>query len=286
MNRRKRIAFAVAALLVCIIAIGCFIGLENNNIGVTNHKLRFAKLPQEFDGFKVLQISDLHGKEFGREQKDLVEKIRKCRPDIIVVTGDLIERNNYDDSASMKMIEQAVKIAPIYFVTGNHEWQSHKFSNELEPKLVSAGIRVLRDSNSIIKNGDTEIAIMGIDDVSRFGWSVDRETAARNDLQRSAKGLPDKDFKILLAHRPEMAELYEKTGVDLVFAGHTHGGQIRIPLIGAVYAPDQGFFPDYAAGSYRIGKTELVVSRGLGTSIIPFRIFCDPELVLLTLEKE
>jgi predicted MPP superfamily phosphohydrolase len=252
---------------------------------VTKFNIKTEKIPPLFDNFKILQISDFHGKDFGSDQQYLVQLIRKCKPDIIVITGDLIDRDNYDDKASMELVNAAVKIAPVYYVTGNHEWQSGKYLSSLKSKLESAGVVVLSDENSKIKRGDEEISIVGIDDFTHTGWCENKEISVSSDVSKAMAGIPAKDFRIFLAHRPEMINVYAGSRSDLILSGHTHGGQVQIPYIGAIFAPDQGFFPKYASGEYRIKDSTLIISKGIGNSLIPLRIFCNPEVVLVTLEK-
>jgi predicted MPP superfamily phosphohydrolase len=282
---RNKAVFAVVAIAL-LIAIAYFIAQPNDNsVTVTRSNIKTSKIPRSFNNFKILQISDFHGKDFGSKQQYLVKLVRNCKPDIIAITGDLIDRDNYDDKASMELVDAAVKIAPVYYVTGNHEWQSGKYLSSLKPKLESAGVVVLSDANFKIKRGDEEISIAGIDDVTRTDWDETKELSVVSDVTKALKGISAKDFKILLAHRPEMIKVYAESNTDLVLSGHTHGGQVQVPFIGAIFAPDQGFFPKYASGEYKIKDSVLIISKGIGNSTIPLRMLCEPEFVLVTLKK-
>jgi predicted MPP superfamily phosphohydrolase len=235
---------------------------------------------------KILHLSDLHNKVFQQNQKSLIRKIKKINPDIIVFTGDLIDKFKYDEKAAFTFIDMISDIAPIYYVTGNHESASGKF-NILESKLKSKGIHVLRNENAIINRSGDNIVIAGIDDPCfRKMPDNDHDKVFELNLKDSLKNAPKNTFKILLAHHPEMFTLYSKYNFDVVFSGHAHGGQFRIPFAGGLYAPDQGYFPEYTSGKHSLNNSSMIVSRGLGNSVIPQRIFNMPEIVVLTLHKK
>lgn len=264
----KRLLLALLFLL----GMALFLYFENNSITTSRITVSSTKLPQGFDGYRVVHLSDLQSKTFGKNQKPLVKKIIKAEPDLIVFTGDLVDSKHYNEAASLELMEKIVPIAPVYFVTGNHEWWSGKF-NSLENKLSKLGVKVMRNTSESLTRGGDRISIAGVDDPdSGFGF---------NTVLKETQGL--KGFKILLSHRPELFSLYSKNKIDLIFSGHAHGGQVRIPFIGGVVAPDQGFFPEYTSGKYINGSSAMVVSRGLGNSIIPQRIFNRPEIIVVTL---
>lgn len=196
-------------------------------------------------------------------------------PDIILITGDIIDSGDPDIEAAMDYVDTAVQIAPVYFVAGNHESRSGLYT-VLSERLIAAGVILLDNQSVYLEKGDEQIAITGIQDPDFF-----KSDSAFIDTLATLEN-PD-CFSILLSHRPEMMEQYAEDGYDLVFAGHAHGGQIRFPFMSGIYAPDQGFFPEYSSGMYTVEDTSMIVSRGLGNSIIPLRIFNQPELVLVTL---
>ncbi len=209
-----------------------------------------------------------------------MEMVRELDPDIIVDTGDLIDSFPSDDRPALSLMKSLVKIAPVYYVTGNHEWTSGRFT-PLEEKLLAAGVTVLRDEWVEISSdiGEERIVIIGIDDPTAH---PSLEEFKRNLVQLVEK-IPDGGFTILLSHKPELFDLYVSLGLNLVLSGHTHGGQIRLPFVGGLLAPDQGVFPRYAAGLYYNHTTRMVVSRGIGNSIIPQRLFNHPEVIVITL---
>jgi uncharacterized protein len=272
-------------LTVCIlIAIFLFLYIQNNLITVTKIELSLKNLPQGFNGYRIVQLSDLQNKVFGKENNTLVSKIKKSNPDLIVITGDLVDVNNYNEQTILQFIDDIEHIAPIYYITGNHEMVGN-YMLKLEPKLKGKNIKILRNSSESIKrNGDT-ITLIGIDDPIETQESknyITTKTLTRELDKSQSKGTAS-NFKILLSHRPEFFSLYEKYNIDLIFTGHAHGGQIRLPFIGGLYAPGQGFFPKYTSGKYELNSSTMIVSRGLGNSSIPQRIFNRPEIVVATL---
>ena len=280
MKRTKVLVF----ILICIWT-WVFLHFENNFITITKITVKSPKLPDAFDGCKIVHLSDLHSKEFGKGQKNLVKKIEDAQPDLIVFTGDLIDSRHFDAEVSLELIRQIVKIAPTYFVTGNHERWSGNF-DALEKVLKENGIHVLRNTCDRIGKDKDGIYITGIDDPVSTQAIYEETKVVENEIKQALKEIKENDvFKILLAHRPEMLPLYSEYGFDLVLSGHAHGGQVRLPFIGGLIAPNQGFFPEYTLGEYKRGNCTMIVSRGLGNSIIFQRLFNHPEIVVLTLSK-
>ena len=263
-----------------ICALFCLTGFlywQNNGLMLT--KITHTKnVPKELNGYKILQVSDLQNKAFGVNQRNLIKKMKTASPDCIVITGDLIDRNRTDLDKAMAFVDAAVAIAPVYYVSGNHEHQSGYFA-QLSQQLVASGVTVLENGKSMLPIKGASLELIGLADkrVNPYLAQV---------LQTLVTGGEENAFRILLSHRPELFETYAKSGVDLAFTGHAHGGQIRLPFIGGIFAPNQGFFPTYTSGIYEKNNTTMVVSRGLGNSTFPFRIFNRPELVLVTLWHE
>jgi uncharacterized protein len=274
-------------VLIVLILISLFIFsyYQNNFISIARINVNSKKIPSSFNGFKIVHISDLHNKRFGENQNYLVKSIKKLNPEIIVITGDLVDSRRYNEEISMILINQLVASYPVYYATGNHEWRSGKYS-ALEKKLKSAGVKVLRDSNVRIIKDNKHLIISGVDDPSRYYYDDSSIPNFKNSLNMALKNTASKDFRMLLSHRPERFSQYQAYKIDLVFSGHAHGGQVRIPFIGGIVAPDQGFFPKYTKGAYSENGTTMIVSRGLGNSIAPQRVFNRPEIVEVTLFGE
>ncbi|MES5938742.1 MULTISPECIES: metallophosphoesterase [Bacillus] len=279
MNKKaKRIILLIATL----VGSSIFLYLQNNLISITEVKITSSKIPSAFKGFKILQISDLHNKKFGENQNVLIKKVKNLNPDIIVITGDLIDSKSYDAEISLQVIRELVTVYPVYFVTGNHEKWSGKY-NSLEKELKKYNVTVLRNEHVSIQKDGQEINLLGIDDPGFTSGNRDEEHIVKSEIRKAKDGMNSDGFKVLLSHRPEFLEAYADEQVDLVLSGHAHGGQVRLPFIGGLVAPNQGIFPTYTAGLYEKQNTSMVVSRGLGNSIIPQRIFNRPELVVVQL---
>lgn len=288
MNMKSRIQikksrrFLLATLAALSIALIGWIYTGNTAIGITHYSVSSPDLPEGFDPFIIAQVSDLHNDNFGKNQKNLINAIEKSSPDMIVVTGDLIDSRKPDVEIAMDFIRQAMELAPVYYATGNHESRIPEEYGQLESQMIEAGVQVLRDQAIPI---DPQLQIIGLEDPD-FNWYLAGEDAG-SAIQEKLSGLLEENlYTILLSHRPELFQAYSAAGANLVFTGHAHGGQFRIPFIGGVAAPDQGFFPEYSEGIHQQDSTTMVVSRGLGNSIFPFRINNPPELVVVTLEKE
>ncbi len=262
-------------LMGIIFCFGVFWYWQNNGIQITEYAYE-EKVPEGFKGQRILQISDLQNKSFGKNHEILMKKLEGIKPDYIVITGDLVDRNRTDVEIVMEFIKQLKAVAPIYYVSGNHEHQSPKGTwEDLYKQLLENGVYVLENEKiSIEKEGDI-LEWIGISDHS-----------VNPNIEEVLKDLTTSNqekFQILLSHRPELFEVYTETSVDLVFTGHAHGGQIRLPFLGGLYSPHQGFFPEYTEGLHQANETTMVVSRGLGNSTFPLRVNNRPELVVVTL---
>ena len=280
--KQKKILLLAAVIVVGLIA---FFKWQNNSISINEIVFKNDIVPESFNGYKILQISDLHNKEFGSKQNKILSKMEKINPDIIVITGDLIDSNNTNIDVAMDLINGAINIAPIYYVSGNHEAWSGSY-NDLKSKLENSGVVVLDNRKIQVFNDNDSIDIIGLSDTAfiESDWlEYGGNTKTKNLLTTLAED--STNFKILLSHRPELFDIYSNSNVNLIFSGHAHGGQIRLPFIGGLIAPDQGFFPKLTEGIHTSNNTSMVISRGLGNSIIPVRVFNRPELIVVTLSK-
>lgn len=243
------------------------------------------RLPEGFEGFRIAQVSDFHNAKFGRENEKLLSMLRSARPDVILLTGDLIDCRNLDIPVALSFVREAVEIAPCYYATGNHESRIEEFP-QLQEGLESAGVTVLRNEATVLERKGDRITLLGVDDPAFVVDYITGDcrpvmTEALTELMAEEEG-----YTILMSHRPEWFSLYRDFGVDLTFSGHAHGGQFRLPFIGGVIAPNQGFFPKYDAGMFTENDCTMIVSRGLGASIIPLRINNRPELVVAELHRQ
>ena len=288
MNKiRKKILIFV--LMIIAIALVAWLVWDNTRIVVTEIEIENAKLPESFDGYRIAHVSDLHNDEFGKDNEKLLTLIESAEPDMIAITGDLLDSRRTDTEKALNFVRQAVKIAPCYYVTGNHESREGKTYDQLEKDMIEAGVVVLRNDKLLLEKGGEAITVAGIDD-PRFVLDTDKQAKMEDVIGKVLDGLlkdiPKERFTLLLSHRPELFELYCEYETDLILAGHVHGGQFRIPWIGGIIGPGQGLLPDYDAGLYREEDVCMVLSRGLGQSIVPFRVNNPPELVVITLKHK
>lgn len=267
-------------IILAFILLIIFLYWQNKCVTVSHVKYQNIKIPKEFDGFKVLQISDFHNTKFG---KNLITKINSCNADIVVITGDIIDRRDYKLEISVNLIKQIN--LPIYFVSGNHEAWADKY-DEIKTSLQNENVIVLENEQTQITKGSSFINIIGVRDPGFVLGFYTRETQKSEMEEYLAKSVDSSKFNLLLSHRPEIMAVYAKSKVDLVLTGHAHGGQVRLPWIGGLFAPNQGIFPKYDSGLYKENETTMYLSRGVGKSRMPIRLFNRPELVLVELKSK
>lgn len=252
-------------------------------LSATHTQAALPGLPQAFDGYKIVHLSDLHGHEYGEENRDLLELVREENPDLILVTGDLIDQKSQLAIASA-LARGLAAIAPTYYVTGNHEWALGTGAvKELKSLLTQCGVSVLSNQYQVLERGGERLALAGVDDPNGYAdQTTPEELHAR--IQEEAPGL----FTVLLAHRNDRFGQYANAGYDFVLSGHGHGGIVRLPFLGGLIGTDRRFFPPWTSGLYTVGDSTLFVSRGLGNNTVPFkgfRLFNRPELAVVTLHK-
>lgn len=274
-------------LLACLLLCGIpFCWWQNNGLTTTRLDYENEKIPAAFDGYRIVQISDLHNKTFGENQKALLNQVAQLKPDAIFLTGDLIDSHRTNLADAMAFVTGAVELAPVYYVTGNHENYSGVLS-EFLPQLEDAGVVLLQDESLLLERDGAQIALFGAMDpgsVKAADGAVEKPAPLPDRLNALSEEYTDY-FRILLSHRPEYFASYAAAGFDLVFSGHAHGGQWRMPFLGGLYAPGQGILPQYTSGFYSEGETTMVVSRGLGNSVFPLRLFNRPEILAVTLRS-
>lgn len=273
-KRWKAGALALAAgAALCAGAVWALQG----ELGVTRYELSLPEGLEGLGGLRIAQISDVHSADI---QGELQTALREAAPDLIVFTGDLVNREDRDLSCALSLAAMAAQIAPTYYAPGNHEADNPCYP-ELREGLEEAGITVLENESVQLWYRGARVNIIGLLDLA---FHPQGRTAAREELPGLIQDLSVHGaLNVVLSHRPSLMEEYEESGADLVFSGHAHGGQVRMPLIGPLFAPDEGALPDYTAGTYLAGETWVVVSRGLGNGT-PFpRLWNAPELVVVTM---
>lgn len=242
-----------------------------------------SALPWEFEGYRVVQVSDLHDAQLGKGNARLIELVKEARPDLIVVTGDIIDSNRLNIERSADTVAQLTLLAPVYCVTGNHEAALRREDYQrLKQALSQAGAVLLEDQGVLLHRGGAAIQLLGLQDIGFYpGGMRDKRAKLNNALTL----LADRSlFTLGLSHRPELLDCYAQSALDLVLCGHAHGGQVRLPLIGGLFSPGQGLFPRYTSGSYAIAPDKtMIVSRGIGNSKFPLRVNNRPEVVVIEL---
>ena len=284
--KNKKLKILIPACAVVFFALCIWILYGNTAVEVNTYTVTSDEIPEEFHGLRIAQVSDLHNTEIGEDNEKLLSLLVDAEPDIIAITGDLIDSRKTDIETAVSFAEKAVKIAPCYYVTGNHEVRTPPARRELKSRLGEAGVLIMDNKKLSLERGDSSITLVGLADPSydAFLMNTDEETAAELRLQELMEG--ENGYTVLLSHRPELFSLYSESGADLTLSGHAHGGQIILPFLGGIFAPNQGFFPEYDGGLYKDGTAQMIVSRGIGNSAFPLRVNNRPELILVELQAD
>lgn len=275
MRRRKT---AVLLVLTALLAAG-FLLWGNCSLQTTETALVSPALPPAFDGLRIVELADLHGRVFGRGSRRLLAAVRRAEPDLICIDGDL-----FDEHTDLTMLPPLLRglcaIAPVYYVTGNHEWRVPGLRGILA-QMRACGVTVLQDDWRVLRRGEDALVLAGTDDPC---GPAERKTPAEliADIRADAG---EAAFLLLLAHRNDQLPQWSALGVQAVLAGHCHGGVVRLPFVGGLFGTDRRLFPAWDAGLYRQGETALYVSRGLGYTNVHFRLFNRPEVAVIVLRR-
>lgn len=274
------IEFGVLGIL-CI-----YLYSQNTSLKETDYNIKTSK---NFDvnGYKIAQISDFHNTNSVRLKRNIIESIKNNKPDIIVITGDLIDSRRTNITGAKEFLESITAIAKTYYVLGNHESRKGNIQ-ELIETFESTGVIVLRNETVRLKDN---LELIGLEDINFSIPEKEQENLsnAQNILEQTLKQnlksiVPKSNtYKILITHRPEYISTYSECNIDLALTGHAHGGQVRLPFIGGIFTPGQGIFPKYTSGIHTNNKTKLIISRGIGNSKFPFRFNNRPEIVFINI---
>ena len=277
MAERKHRHGKLYLLLMALAAAGAAIWVGSSVLSVEEFDFTSARLPAGWDGGRLVVLSDLHGKRFGRQHSRLLEAVRGAKPDVICLCGDMMDE--WSGTEYLRpLLEGLVEIAPVYYVTGNHEWAAHAVQ-ELEPLLEENGVHVLSNTYVMLERGGDKIALLGAEDSNGY---ADQKTIA--ELSEEVRQEQGDVYKILLSHRNTRIEEYVDAHIDLTLCGHAHGGLIRLPGTDGLIGPHREFFPSYTAGLYDLPYGQLVASRGLGNQFPAFRLFNRPDVPVVVLE--
>ena len=286
MNAKKKKRIVLLAVVLCLLlALGIWIAHDNTALELNAYTITSAALPKPFDGYRIAHVSDLHNTQIGENNEELLSMLRETKPDVIAITGDLIDSRRTDTAVALHFAKEAVSIAPCFYVTGNHEARLDDYA-AFRNELTACGVVVLENECFEIERGGETITLLGVDDPSfeTDYLNGDADEVMQNMLSTLASN--EHTFRVLLSHRPELFDQYVNYDINLVLSGHAHGGQVRLPFVGGVIAPNQGLFPKYDGGQYTRKNTTMIVSRGIGNSLFPFRVNNRPEVILVDLKAE
>ena len=270
----RMLIFIVGA---CILALWLYV--HNNNLDFEWIEVSSADIPAEFDGFRIAVVSDVHGKEYGEGSERLLALIRRCEPDLIAITGDLAE-NEKEFMMVGPLCRGLSDIAPLYYVTGNHEWGSRTFP-KLHSILNKSGANVLQNRYEPIVRGGAFIVLAGIDDPN--AWA---DMKPLPEFMEEIRGLYGGAYTVLLSHRYERFDEYIDNDVNLTLCGHAHGGLIRLPFTDGLIGPRRDFLPKHTSGLYEKDGNAVVVSRGIGNTLPSFRVFNRPHVPIVVLRSD
>ncbi|HHY20822.1 MAG TPA: metallophosphoesterase [Bacilli bacterium] len=296
---KKRFQTFVRRVFIIILLIGGFLFFQANDMTITNYTYESDKVPQGFQGYKILQLTDLHSNLFGKDNVRLLREIEKVNPDIIAVTGDMMNSLRDDGAVFLQLAEQLVKRYPVYYIDGNHELivklkskrGEHQYYSTYIDRLEQLGVHIVNDKSVTLSRGEDKILLTGLDIPLIFYSDKDADIGAyefnQSYVEQKIGQATDDLFHLLLVHNPDYFPVYEQWGANLVLAGHHHGGMIRIPFMGGLIGQNGKFelFPTYSAGEFIENETTMYVGRGLGNYSINLRLFNRPELVVVTLKR-
>lgn len=260
-------------------------------IDTTKYTISSKKVPKSFDGYKILQLSDLHSRSFGKNSKKLLSKIEEENPDIIVLTGDMVNSKDTDFSSFYELIKSLSTSYTVYYIPGNHE-------QRLPLNTYNSLISTLLQNNVKVLTNKTEYIIKNSDFITLHGFNLpllyynnrlkdeSHKELTTNTITQSIGSSQENTFNILLSHNPLYFKTYKNWGADLTLSGHMHGGIIHLPIIGGLLSPERTLFSQYSAGKYTFEESTLIVNRGLGNGTINLRVFNNPEISVITLKSK
>lgn len=293
---KKRYRFLILFIFVASILWNVY---WNNDIVLHTYTCQNPDIPEAFKGYRIVQLTDVHSVRNEKQGNLIYDRVVSQKPDLICITGDLVDSTYYAEHGvageqyTLQLLQKLVALAPTYFVYGNHEMilLDDPVNNPFKLAVEELGVQII--NNEVVTltaaDGESRILLGGIQDPStlykdyRYAFLDSNGERMEAMLDWVSVGVRNEDFMILMSHRPEYLEMYDQYPVDVCLTGHAHGGQFRIPFVGGLYAPGQGFFPKYTAGLHRTSDLEMYIGTGIGNSVIPVRIFNPPEIVTVIL---
>ena len=271
--------YIISVCIVVVVGLFTYFIYANKKIEITNYEFYQKEILEDI---RIVHLSDIHNDLLGKENKDLVEKVKKAQPEIIFITGDLIDSRRTNINRALALVKELVEIAPIYYVSGNHEARIKQY-DEFERELKELKVCVLNNDHVDLN----QLRIYGLQDPGFYNTNKYYAGGAAQEMLDKMNIIKDSQhINILLTHRPHyFKDIYCKYQLDYIFAGHAHGGQMRLPIIGGLYAPGQGILPKYDSGIYKENSVIMILSRGLGNSLFPLRIFNNPEIIVVEIKR-
>ena len=281
-RKKRRHRFRTFLAVMIVLGLIVFLALWQR-LTVSRYTVTLDDLPDEFNGFRIVQVTDLHCARFGDHQEELCQKIESLEPDILVLTGDMMDQNILDPEPTRELCEYFADKVPMYAVTGNHDqWIGTVDLTKLRQVYEDCGVTLLRHETVEIERNGQIICLSGEDDPAHWG----NDTVGYLQENPLTVEPAEDSVNILLYHRANAFPALRELGFDLIISGHMHGGQVRIPFAGGLVSPTREYFPDYTGGKYSENGTVMIVGRGLGNAISIPRIFNPPEVVLITLKQK
>ena len=285
----KKIVVLICITLILISILMCF----SKKIDVTKYTISNKKIPEEFNGFKIVQLSDFHSEGYRDTTERLIDKVKNINPDIIVMTGDMVSWDMEDIEEVKILIKSLSEVYPIYYIDGNHEHLAEilrpgKYVAFIE-FMKELGVTTIKNDYIEIYKGDKSIYLYGINLPldGATGLYVNKFQLEKNYGEKTLPEANEEKFNILLAHTPTFIKQYSQWGADLVLCGHMHGGIVRIPFTNiGLLSPERTIFPKYAAGKFKVNGSIMIVNRGIGGSSFDLRLFNNPEITVITLKSK
>lgn len=307
---QKKILFILKLIAILFVLIIGFNLILNKNIFVKKYKIQSEKITKSFNNYKIVQITDVHSIRNEIQLEKIINKIKKCKPDLICVTGDLIDSDYYSiqnnlyenneitqiEELTVKFMNELVNFADTYYIYGNHEMMllDDPENNMFKLALEKSGVKILNNKVQVLEKEGEKINLIGVQDPATL-YKDEKYANVKNSNKEKVEVIlndlfleipEENNFTILLSHRPEYFELYDKYNIELALTGHTHGGIIKMPIIKGIYAHPQGWLPKYSYGIYEANDFSMIISGGIGYSKLPIRIFNPPEICVITLENK
>lgn len=271
---KKKHCLVISAVLVFLVILS-FAGAFSNELKIRYYSETTGKIDSEI---RLAVLTDLHSSVYGEGQHALLSALDRQSPDVILLVGDIAD-DHVPHDGTKQLLEVIGKKYPCYYVSGNHEYRSDDIGG-IKEMIRSYDVTILEGDTAEIEIGGQRLSICGVDD-PRLG-----EMKWENQLVSCFEAKDSEAYSVLLSHRPERVDEYDKYDFDLILCGHAHGGQVRIPFfLNGLLAPNQGFFPKYAGGRYSLENSVMIVSRGLAKNVVP-RVFNRPELVIVDIMPE